>query len=175
MPSWSFGLLTLVDSIPGRGFPWSFGVLGLFDSMSVRNAVVVLWRSDPDGFDSKSNGLHGRLAYIPHEKALEKPSSERVGFARDPAKVEGQVRFLAGTFLLSLTLKPTGSATACKAVPSGFDSRRRLLPEYRQRRIPTTRIVGQRISSKVDLARPAARCGSSFTKAIATSCSADGF
>ena len=41
-------------------------------------------------------------------------SSECCGFARDSAKVEDQVRFLART--LELTLEPDGTATACKAV-----------------------------------------------------------
>ena len=52
-------------------------------------------------------------------------SSECGGFARDSAKVEDQVRFLART-LAFLTLEPDGTATACKAVLSGFDSHRRL-------------------------------------------------
>jgi hypothetical protein len=45
--------------------------------------------------------------------------------ARDSAKVEGQVRLLARTLEL-VTLEPDGTATACKAVSSGFDSHRRL-------------------------------------------------
>ena len=52
-------------------------------------------------------------------------SSGCAGFARDPAKVEDQVRFLART--LNLTLEPDGEAAACKAARSGFDSHRRLL------------------------------------------------
>ena len=46
--------------------------------------------------------------------------------ARDSAKVEDQVRFLAGALVDVLTLEPDGRAAACKAVSSGFDSRRRL-------------------------------------------------
>ena len=49
-------------------------------------------------------------------------SPRSVAEARDFAKVEDQVRLLAGTS----TLEPDGTATACKAVSSGFDSRRRL-------------------------------------------------
>ena len=44
--------------------------------------------------------------------------------ARDSAKVEDQVRFLARTLEHS-ALEPDGKATACKAVSSGFDSHRR--------------------------------------------------
>ena len=43
--------------------------------------------------------------------------------ARDPAKVEDQVRLLART-LNDVVLEPDGKAAACKAVPSGFDSHR---------------------------------------------------
>ena len=50
--------------------------------------------------------------------------SECGGFARDSAKVEDQVRFLART--LFKTLEPDGQAAACKAASSGFDSHRRL-------------------------------------------------
>ena len=46
--------------------------------------------------------------------------------ARDSAKVEDQVRFLARALADLVTLEPDGQAAACKAVPSGFDSRRRL-------------------------------------------------
>jgi hypothetical protein len=53
------------------------------------------------------------------------PSLECAGFARNPAKVEDQVQFLARAFFV--TLKPNGEAAACKAVRSGFDSRRRFL------------------------------------------------
>ena len=45
--------------------------------------------------------------------------------ARDPAKVEDQVRLLART-LMESALEPDGTAAACKAVSSGFDSYRRL-------------------------------------------------
>ena len=45
--------------------------------------------------------------------------------ARDPAKVEDQVRLLART-LKDLALEPDGKAAACKAVPSGFDSHQSL-------------------------------------------------
>ena len=45
--------------------------------------------------------------------------------ARDPAKVEAQVRFLART-LDDLALEPDGKAAACKAALRGFDSHRRL-------------------------------------------------
>ena len=45
--------------------------------------------------------------------------------ARNLAKVEDQVQFLART-LKQLTLEPDGTAAACKAASSGFDSRRRL-------------------------------------------------
>ena len=55
--------------------------------------------------------------------ALERMSSECGGFARDPAKVEDQVRRLART-LMELALEPDGTAAACKAVFSGFDSHR---------------------------------------------------
>ena len=54
-----------------------------------------------------------------------KTSSECGGFARDPAKVEDQVRLLART-LNDLALEPDGKAAACKAALSGFDSHRRL-------------------------------------------------
>jgi hypothetical protein len=47
-----------------------------------------------------------------------------VELARDPAKVEAQVRFLARTFGKT-ALEPDGKATACKVVLSGFDSHRR--------------------------------------------------
>src|SRR5262245_4270677 len=49
-----------------------------------------------------------------------------VAEARDSAKVEDQVRLLAGALADLTTLEPDGQAAACKAVPSGFDSRRRL-------------------------------------------------
>ena len=52
-------------------------------------------------------------------------SSECGGFARDPAKVEDQVRLLART-LDDLALEPDGEVAACKAASSGFDSHRRL-------------------------------------------------
>ena len=39
-------------------------------------------------------------------------SLECAGFAREPAKLEDQVRLLAGTLL---TLEPDGAAAACKA------------------------------------------------------------
>ena len=55
----------------------------------------------------------------------ENTSSECGGFARDPAKVEDQARLLART-LENVALEPDGTATACKAVWSGFDSHRRL-------------------------------------------------
>ena len=45
--------------------------------------------------------------------------------ARDPAQVEDQVRLLAKT-LDNLALEPDGTAAACKAASSGFDSHRRL-------------------------------------------------
>ena len=45
----------------------------------------------------------------------ENTSSECGGFARDPAKVEDQVRLLART-LTTTALEPAGTATACKAV-----------------------------------------------------------
>ena len=45
--------------------------------------------------------------------------------ARDPAKVEDQVRLLART-LNNVALEPDGTAAACKATSSGFDSHRRL-------------------------------------------------
>ena len=51
--------------------------------------------------------------------------SECGGFARDPAKVEDQVRLLART-LNDVALEPDGKAAACKAALSGFDSHRRL-------------------------------------------------
>ena len=51
-------------------------------------------------------------------------SLECGGFARDPAKVEDQVRLLART-LDDLALEPDGKAAACKAASSGFDSHRR--------------------------------------------------
>ena len=53
-------------------------------------------------------------------------SLECGGFARDPAKVEDQVRLLART-LDDLALEPDGKAAACKAASSGFDSHRRSL------------------------------------------------
>ncbi len=56
----------------------------------------------------------------------ENMSSECGGFARDPAKVEDQVRLLART-LNDLALEPDGTAAACKAASSGFDSHRRLI------------------------------------------------
>jgi hypothetical protein len=49
-----------------------------------------------------------------------------VADARDSAKVEDQVRLLARALVDFMTLEPDGQAAACKAVPSGFDSRRRL-------------------------------------------------
>jgi hypothetical protein len=71
--------------------------------------------------------------------------SECAGFAREPAKLADQVRFLARTLQaeglrleeddlsppvkassLAPTLKPHGVAAACKTAPSGFDSHRRL-------------------------------------------------
>ena len=39
--------------------------------------------------------------------------------ARDPAKVEGWVRFPARTFPLCLTLEPDGQATGCNPVEVG--------------------------------------------------------
>ena len=45
--------------------------------------------------------------------------------ARDPAKVEDQVRLLART-LTDVALEPDGKVAACKAALSGFDSHRRL-------------------------------------------------
>jgi hypothetical protein len=57
--------------------------------------------------------------------ALERMSSGCAGSARDPAKVVDQVQFLART-LNNVALEPDGTATACKAVWSGFDSHRRL-------------------------------------------------
>ena len=45
-------------------------------------------------------------------------SSECAGFARDSAKVEDQVQFLARTSL-SLTLEPDGQATGCNPVQVG--------------------------------------------------------
>ena len=65
-----------------------------------------------------------RRGSTPRRGTEDETSSECAGFARDPAKVEDQVQFLARTLL---TLEPDGKATACKAVRSGFDSRRRLL------------------------------------------------
>ena len=47
------------------------------------------------------------------------------GIARDPAKVEDQVRLLART-LNDVALEPDGKAAACKAAFRGFDSHRRL-------------------------------------------------
>jgi hypothetical protein len=46
-----------------------------------------------------------------------------VAEARDSAKVEGQVRLLAGALVEDVTLEPDGQAAACKAASSGFDSR----------------------------------------------------
>ena len=55
---------------------------------------------------------------------MESPRS--VVEARDSAKVEDQVRLLARALDDVMTLEPDGQAAACKAVSSGFDSRRRL-------------------------------------------------
>jgi hypothetical protein len=89
-----------------------------------------------------------RSSFIVHRL---QPSPECAGFARDPAKVEDQVRFLARTLqevrsasdecgvheaslkklstpnsALHPTLEPDGQATVCRTVSSGFDSHRRL-------------------------------------------------
>ena len=62
---------------------------------------------------------------IPRRGAETKHVLGVLRIARDPAKVEDQVRLLART-LNDVALEPDGKAAACKAALSGFDSHRRL-------------------------------------------------
>ena len=82
-------------------------------------------------------------------------SAECAGSARDRAKVEDQVRLLART-LDDVALEPDGTATACKAVWSGFNSHRRLFGSN-------------------DTARPTARGVLSSNEAVGDVCSVHGF
>jgi hypothetical protein len=66
---------------------------------------------------SRGNPVGNRLS-IAYDSSL-----ECAGFAREPAKLVDQVRFLART--LDLTPKPEGPAAASNAASSGFNSRRR--------------------------------------------------
>ena len=63
---------------------------------------------------------------IPRRGAERNCPRSVVDLARDSAKVEAWVRFPARA-LKQLTLEPDGTAAACKAAFSGFDSHRRLL------------------------------------------------
>ena len=74
--------------------------------------------------------------------------------ARDPAKVEDQVRFLART-LDDKALEPDGTAAACKAVSSGFDSHRRFFESN-------------------DTAGPTAHAALSSNEAVGDVCSVNG-
>ena len=127
------------------------------------------------GSTEKGAGLVARLMLVRIQSSalvcITRPRSVP-DFARDPAKVVDQVRFLARTLSLArrasegfrrrhiyyprlrvglvekinVTLEPDGPAAACKAASSGFDSHRRLL--LSKRLVPSgQRRAGSRISS----------------------------
>ena len=82
------------------------------------------WKASPVGVPDRMAVLEtaGRGS-IPRRGTEMKHVLGVLRIARDPAKVEDQVRLLART-LNDLALEPDGKAAACKAVPSGFDSHR---------------------------------------------------